>query len=342
METNRRDFIKTGLATAVAAGTVGVAKCASAASARLPVPDGARFAGMDGAWAAMYTPYFRGGERDGQLNEEMIERLVEYFIRKGLTGLYLTGSTGEGFLLSMEERERVYRRVVASAKGRLKVIAHVGCLSTDDSCKLAKKAAAAGVDWVSSVAPVYFGQSFEAAYDHYKMISEATDLPFLIYSVGKKLVPDEAVRFFDLRNVHGMKYTGRDYYDLGAMCRKLSKPAIFFAGADEQVLNGLATGRFSGCIGTTDNDIPETYVKICELAAKNDFAAAAKYQEQSCRFVDALFSVKGFFKNSMRYIGLDCGNPRRPDGIPITEAQYAEIEKAIDALGFVKKNDANT
>jgi len=346
MTTDRRDFIKTGFAAVAAAGTVGVVKSVEAAggargASALPVPDGARFAGMAGAYSAMYTPFFREGEKAGQLNEEMIEKLVEYGVKKGLTGMYLTGSTGEGFLLSMEERERVYRRAVKSAKGRLKLIAHVGCLSTDDSCKLARKAAEAGVDWVSSVAPVYFGQSFDAAYAHYQQISEATDRPFMVYSVGKKLVPDQAVKFFDLKNVHGMKYTGRDYYDFGAMCRKLSKPAIFFAGADEQVLNGLATGRFSGCIGTTDNDIPSVYVKICELAAQNDFAAARVYQEQSCRFIDALFTVKGFGKNSMRYVGLDCGNKRSPAGQPITEAQYAEIEKAIDALGFVRKNDAN-
>lgn len=341
MRMDRRNFLTAAAVTAGLGLTGSVRAAGSAVSKRLPVPEGQIFAGMAGAYSAMYTPFFREGEKAGHLNEEMIEKLVEYAVKKGLTGMYLTGSTGEGFLLSMEERERVYRRAVKTSKGRLKLIAHVGCLSTDDSCRLARKAADAGVDWVSSVAPVYFGQSFDAAYAHYRQISEATDLPFLVYSVGKKLVPDQAARFFDLKNVHGMKYTGRDYYDFGAMCRKLSKPAIFFSGADEQCLNGFATGRFSGCIGTTDNEIPGVYVKICELAAQNDFAAAAKYQEQSCRFIDALFAVKGFLKNSMRYIGLDCGNSRSPAGQPITEAQYSEIERAIDALGFVRKNDAN-
>ena len=72
MNTNRRDFLKVG---AAAVGMVGLAGGAYAADAvaKLPLPDGARFAGMSGAWAAMYTPYFRGGEKDGQLNEEMIE-----------------------------------------------------------------------------------------------------------------------------------------------------------------------------------------------------------------------------------------------------------------------------
>ena len=340
METNRREFIKTGLATAVAAGTVGVAKRASAAAAKLPVPDGARFAGMDGAWAAMYTPYFRGGEKDGQLNEEMIERLVEYFVRKGLTGLYLTGSTGEGFLLSLEERERVYRRVVASAKGRLKVIAHVGCLSTDDACRLAKRAAAAGVDWVSSVAPVYFGQNFEAAYDHYKMISEATDLPFLIYSVGKTIDPVRDAKFFSLRNVHGMKYTGYAYWSVQALRRRLDKPAIFFAGADEQVLSALAAKDvFSGCIGTTDNVIPSHFVKICELAAKGDFRSASVLQDEVVRLVELLseHDNESWHKEMMRYVGFDCGSSRAPAGHPLTGEDYAALCCKLDKLGFVTK-----
>ena len=336
----RRAFIKSALAVGAGAalrpGTAGAAE----SPAKLPVPPGAAFAGMAGAYSAMYTPFFRDGAKAGQLNEGMIERLVEYAVKTGLTGMYLTGSTGEGFLLSLDERKRVYARAAKAARGRLKLIAHVGCLNTDDACELARHAAKVGIDWVSSVAPVYFGQNFDAAYDHYKTISEATDLPFMVYAVLGKLVPDQAARFFDLRNVRGMKYTGRDYYDLGVMRRKLNKPAIFFAGADEQVLNGFATGDFSGCIGTTDNQIPDQFVKICEHVVANDFKGAAVYQENVCKFIDKLFAVPGFGKNTMRYIGLDCGDHRVPVAKPITEEQYAAVEKAADELGFIRRNDA--
>ena len=343
MNLNRRNFITSFAAAGVGSALVGKASAATSGAAKLPVPEGARFAGMSGAYSAMYTPFFRDGEKAGELNEEMIERLVEYAVKTGLTGMYLTGSTGEGFLQSLDERKRVYARAVKAAKGRLKLIAHVGCLNTDDACDLARYAAKVGVDWVSSVAPVYFGQNFEAALDHYKTISEATDLPFMVYSVLGRLNPDQAVRFFDLKNVHGMKYTGRDYYELGTLSRKISKPAIFFAGADEQVLNGLATGVFSGCIGTTDNQIPRHFVRICELAARNDFIEARKYQEEVCRLVELVCADdnESYHKSIMRYIGLDCGNSRRPHGRPLTEAEYAAYEKRIAALGFIRKDDAN-
>lgn len=341
--TSRRDFIASALAAAAAVSTANVRGETANPSLRkgLAVPDGPIFAGMGGAYSAMYTPFFRDGAKAGELNEEMIENLVEYGVRKGLAGMYLTGSTGEGFLLSLDERKRVYARAVKAAKGRLKLIAHVGCLNTDDACELARAAAKAGVDWVSSVAPVYFGQNFDAAFDHYKTISEATDLPFMVYSILGKLNPAQAVRFFELRNVHGMKYTGRDYFELGSLKRMLPKPAIFFAGADEQELNALATGEYAGVIGTTDNQMPAHHVKICRLAAEGRFLEARPYQEDVCRFVEVLMSDANFstHKSVMKYLGLDCGNARRTAGRPLSAAEYDAYIARVEALGIFRKDD---
>ncbi len=155
------------------------------------------FKGMRGAYAAMFTPF----DADGRVNEAMIERLVEHGLSNGLTGFYLTGSTGEGFLLSLDERKKVVERAAKAVAGRAKLIAHVGCVATDDAVELARHAAKHGIDWVSSVAPVYFGQTFEAAYRHYERISNATDLPFMIYSIRAAVIPDKDVKFFDLPTV---------------------------------------------------------------------------------------------------------------------------------------------
>lgn len=296
------------------------------------------FKNMDGAYAALFTPF----TADNKVNPEMIEKVMEYGIANGLRGFYLTGSTGEGFLLGEEERKLVMETAVKAAKGRCKLIAHVGCLATDDAVKLARTAADAGIDWVSSVAPVYFGQSFEAAYRHYKTISEATDLPFMVYSIGTNLVPERDVRFFDLKNVKGMKYTGRDYYAAQCLTRKLNKEAIFFAGCDEQLLCGLALGNvFSGGIGTTYNIIPKHFADICALADKGDFKAAAVKQEEANRVVELMIESENWStrKAMMRYIGLDCGACRAPYA-PLTEEEYQTFAKRFEALGIVRRNQA--
>ncbi len=304
----------------------------------LSVPKSACFKGMAGAYSALYTPF----SKDGSLNEEMIEKVIEYGISRGLRGFYLTGSTGEGFLLSSDERKRVYARAVKAANGRAKLIAHVGCMATDDAIELARYAAKIGIDWVSSVAPVYFGQCFDAAYDHYKKISSATDLPFMIYSLGADIAPDRDAKFFDLKNVKGMKYTNYKYWTVQALKNRLSKEAIFFAGADEQVLSALATGIFAGCIGTSQNIIPAHFAKICELAAANDLAAASALQAEVVRFVEQLIAMPNgsWHKSMMKYIGLDCGEGRAPNGRPLAKAELKDLFTRLDALGFVKRNDA--
>ena len=302
---------------------------------------GKEFKGMAGAFSAMFTPF----DRKGALNEEAIDRLVEYGLREGLKGFYLTGSTGEGMLLTNEERVRVYRRAVKAAKGRCKLIAQVGCVRTDDSIALARAAADAGCDWISSVAPVYFGQSFEATVRHYKMISEATDLPFLVYSFNQTLDPARDIRLFDLRNVKGMKYTGSDFYAVQRMARKLDKEAIFFAGRDELLISALALcDVFSGGIGLNYNMIPRHFAHICSLAAKGDFKAAAKWQDEANRLVDILFVPGKWdnwsnFKVLMRHVGIDCGFCRAPYA-PLTPAEARERLAAFAKLGIVRKDAA--
>ena len=296
------------------------------------------FAGMRGAYAAMFTPF----DAAGRVNEEMIEKLVEHGLANGLVGFYLTGSTGEGFLLSNDERKTVMERAAKAVAGRAKLIAHVGCVATDDAVELARFAAKVGIDWVSSVAPVYFGQTFEAAYRHYERISNATDLPFMIYSIKAAVVPSRDVKFFDLPNVKGMKYTGTDYFAVQCLRRKLvekGKEAIFFAGRDEQLVCALALRNvFSGGIGTTYNIIPRHFAEICRLSFAGDAEGAARMQDEANRVVELMIENENwsYRKAVMKYIGLDCGPYRHPY-VPLTDAEYAAFAKRIDTLGILQK-----
>lgn len=299
-----------------------------------PVLSGREFRGMQGAFAAMFTPF----DTKGRVNGDAIDALVEYGLKGGLSGFYLTGSTGEGMLLTLDERIDIYRRAVRAAKGRCKLIAQVGCVRTDDSVTLAKAAADAGVDWVSSVAPVFFGQNFPSAVRHYKAISEATDLPFMIYAYNATLVPERDIRLFDLENVKAIKYTGRDFYSCQRLRRMLGKEIAWFAGCDELLVAALAMGdTFSGGIGLNYNMIPRHFADICALCAKNDFRAAAKRQADANRLVDLV--VDAFsdnwsaFKVLMKGVGIDCGCCRAPYA-PLSKAQERAILARFKALGL--------
>ena len=298
------------------------------------------FKGMAGAYAAMFTPY----DAKGRVDPEKIARIMDYGYANGLNGFYLTGTTGEWFLLSVEERKQVYAAAVKANGGRGKLIAHVGANCTDDSVALARYAAEVGIDWVSSLAPQLYRNSFEAAMYHYRTISEATDLPFMVYSMGAALVPERDIRFFDLKNVKGMKYTGRDYYAAQGLKRRLdgNKETIWFAGCDEQLLCGLALGNvFSGGIGTTYNIIPRHFAAICTLAAKGRFREAAKWQDEANRVVELMIESDNwsYRKAMMKFIGLDCGWFRKPFE-PLSAAQYRAYAKRFAALGVAKEGQA--
>ena len=287
-----------------------------------------------GAYAAMITPF----TTDDKVNEGAIEQLIEYGLAGGLAGFYLTGSTGEGLLMSVTERKQVYRRAVKAAKSRCKLIAQVGAVRTEDSIALARYAADIGCDWISSVAPVYFGQTFEAQYRHYKDISEATNLPFMVYCFRSSLVPERDARLFDLKNVKGMKYTGSDYFAVQCLKRKLDKEAVFFAGRDEQFACAMALGNvFSGAIGTSQNFIPRHFANIYDCCVRNDFAAAAKWQGEANRFVELLISNENWstWKAMMKHVGIDCGAARKPYA-PLAPAEERKWIRRFASLKLVE------
>lgn len=329
---NRRGFIAGATMSAVATAMLGE----EGGRFPWPMPEGAEFSGMDGAFEALFTPF----ALDGSLNEEMLERQVEFALANGLKGFYLTGGTGEGLLMTLDERKRVYSRVVGVVRGRAKVIAHVGCVATDDAVALAKYAEKVGCDWVSSVAPVYFGDNFDATFQHYKTIASSTGLPFMIYSRGARIVPDVDVRYFDIPNVKGMKYTASAYWTVKSLKRRIGKPVVFMAGMDEQELCAFSYGDvFSGCIGSTDNSIPHVHSALVAAARRGDFATAAALQDQIVRFVELILEKPNtsWHKSVMKYVGLDCGWCRAPNGYPLTSAELSELFAKLDALGFVKK-----
>jgi len=304
------------------------------------VPEGSEFSGMGGAYVALMTPFTK---RD-TVNTEVIERQVAYYAGRGIRGLYVTGGTGEGLLLSKAERKRVLEAVVRANSGRIKVkvIAHIGCVNTDDAVELARHAERTGAEWISSVAPVYFGQTFAAAQRHYTQIASATGLPFLIYSAaGKELDPERDARFFDIPNVKGMKYTGSDFYALQRLIWRLGRPAIFFSGMDQLFVPAFASGCLAGCIGTTQNVVPRHFSRMYEAMTRNDFAAASRLQAEANRVVQLMVENENwsYRKAMVRYLGLDVG-AARPPYEPLAEEAYAAFAERLRKQGIVRENDA--
>ena len=287
---------------------------------------------MKGAFSAIFTPF----DAKNEVNLEMLTSIAEYQMANGIRGFFVAGSTGEGLLLSMEERIAVVEHVVGVANGRATVIAHVGHPSTDVACKLATASASAGADWVASITPIQHGTTFEGTLRHYRQISNATDLPFMIYSPDGAVDSKRDVAFFDLPNVCGLKYTGANFFSVQQLLRNIDRPIATMSGFDEQFVAGQSFG-FSGGIGSTFNFAPQTYSDIYRLYHQGDIKPAAALQESINRVTDLMVSYENwsYRKAIMKYIGFDCGWARAPYA-PLTDSEYEHFAEQLQKLDVLR------
>ncbi|MDD4024455.1 MAG: dihydrodipicolinate synthase family protein [Kiritimatiellae bacterium] len=293
------------------------------------------FEEMRGAYSALFTPY----TKDNRINTEMIGRLVEHQLAGGLRGFFVGGTTGESMLLTLDERKLVLETVVAANRGRGKVIAHVGAVRTEDSVDLARHAADCGADWVASVPPVYFAQTFEGTLYHYSQIAGASDLPFMVYAFRTTVDPERDARLFEIKNLKGMKFTNSNYYSIQQLRRRLDKPALFLSGMDELLVCALSMGVFHGGIGTTYNMLPRHFAEICRLVLECGDVAAARPLQHEANALIALalkYGNMSYSKAIMRFMGLDCGYCRAPFP-PVSEEQYAAFADELRAQGILQE-----
>ena len=170
-------------------------------------------------------------DKEENVDTDCTRRMVEFMLEHGADGFYLTGSTGECFTMTMEERNLVVDTVIDQVKGRVPVIVHVGDIGTKKSIELAEHACRAGADAISSVPPFYW--KFRAAdiYDYYKDISESTPLPMVVYNIqlAGLMDMDLLLKLAALPNVHGLKYTARSHDEMGFIKEKLGPDFMIYS-----------------------------------------------------------------------------------------------------------------
>ena len=134
----------------------------------------------EGVIPAFYACYDEAGE----VSPERVRALTQYFIDKGVKGVYVNGSSGECIYLSVADRKLILENVMEVAKGKLTVIAHVACNNTKDSVELAKHAESLGVDAIAAIPPIYFRlPDYSIAKYWNDMSAAAPNTDFVIYNI---------------------------------------------------------------------------------------------------------------------------------------------------------------
>jgi N-acetylneuraminate lyase len=266
---------------------------------------------------AAFTPLHPNGD----INLDLIPQLTDHLISHASAGLYVCGSTGEGPLLSVAERQTVAKAYVDAAAGRVPIIVQVGHESLREAATLAAHAAEVGAAAISAVPPTYFKPgNIDALIDSLAEITHvAPDLPFYYYHIPERSgVALDMVAFLEaaedrLPTLAGIKFSSPELYLLQA-CQQVAggKYDILF-GVDEMLVAGLASG-VRGAVGSTYNMLAPLYHAMMAAHAAGDREKAEQLQGEAVTLVLIMLKHGGLpaIKACMKLIGLDCGPTRLP------------------------------
>ena len=285
-----------------------------------------------GVIPAFYACY----DAEGNISVEGVKALTRHLIAKGVKGVYVGGSSGECIYQHVEERKTVLEAVMSEAKGKLTVIAHVGCNNTADSMELARHAESVGVDAIASIPPIYFHLPEYAIAKYWNdMSAAAPNTEFVIYNIpqlaGTALTMSLLNEMLKNPNVVAVKNSSMPtqdiqmFKDAGIQARGADGFAVF-NGPDEQFVSGRVMGA-----------------AMNEHLEKGEIAKARAIQYEANRIIYKMCSAHGNLyavqKEILRRMyGLELGSVRAPmpglipEDEPIVAEAQAMIEAAIAKL----------
>ena len=255
-------------------------------------------------------------DRDENFDEKGMRQLVNFLLDSGVNGLYLTGSTGEGFLMDNAERKKVVEVVMDEVKDRVPVVVHVGAIGTRLSIDLAKHAQIVGASGISSVPPFYWRFSENQIVEYYEAISKACSLPMIVYNVplAGLLGMNAIKRLAKIENVKGIKYTALSHYEITQIKDEVGSDFLVYSGADEMAISGLLAGA-DGIIGSFYNIMPELFIAINKAVEKKDMDEAVRLQKQAVEIIMYALQIPSFYsgmKAVLRWMGIEAGYCRAP------------------------------
>ena len=283
-----------------------------------------------------------GYRDDGTINLDVIPPYAEMLQANGVAGVFVNGTTGEGFSLTLSERRALAERWVQAAPNGFRVIIHVGHTCQAQSRALAAHAADIGAAAVGEIGPIFFRPaSVEALVDYCaETAAAAPNLPYYYYhmpSMNQVLFPmTDFLRLADeaIPNLAGIKYTHSDIDDYAhCLAFRDGKYDILF-GRDEFLIQGLTVGA-QGAVGSTYNIMTRLYLDLAAAFHAGDRPEAERLQAISAETCTTMADTGGFgscLKAILKTMGLDLGGMRRPQ-VNVTQAQLARLEQDLTRIG---------
>ena len=294
-----------------------------------------------GILPALVTPF----REDDTIDHGVLRRLVRHHLGKGCHGFYLCGSTGEGLLLSRDERRSVVETVLEEVAGAVPVVVHVGTLSTAEAVRLAEDAKRAGAAAVASLPPLYYRVGPKGIEEHLKAIAVGSELPTYYYHIpeltGVFENPEEFIETLGrVPGVVGVKFTSSDLYLMWAALETSGGRLSVLNGRDQMLVQALVTGARGG-VGSTYNYQIETIVGLYEAFCAGDLEGAKRLQWRANRVIRLLIRHGGNLaaeKAILRLMGFEVGRPRGPL-TPYPEERMEVLRRDLEEIGLLRETN---
>ncbi|MGY3438266.1 4-hydroxy-tetrahydrodipicolinate synthase [Marinovum sp. KMM 9879] len=287
-----------------------------------------------GSMPALVTPF-----KNGEIDLETLEKLVDWHVEQGSTALVPVGTTGESPTLTHKEHELVVTEVVRAAAGRIPVIAGAGSNNTAELIRLAKHAKSVGAEAALVVTPYYNKPTQAGLIAHFTAITEAVDLPIIIYNIPPRSVVDMTPATMGalakLKNIIGVKDATGDLARVSAQRITCGTDFVQLSGEDGTAHGFNAQGGV-GVISVTANVAPKLCSDVQKACLAGDYATALQVQDKLMPLHQAIFTEPGLcgVKYAMSKLGL-CENSVRLPLLPVTEATQAKIDAGLRHAGLL-------
>lgn len=290
---------------------------------------------IKGIFAPIPTPFV-----DDEVAYDKLEENLGKWGKTGLAGVVVMGSNGEAPYLDDDEKVELWSFTRKHFPAAKMVIAGTGMESTRATVRLTKRAADAGASHALVISPSYFKANMKepALERYYTDVADKSPIPVLVYNMpgntGVNLSSGLVVRLSTHPNIVGVKDSSGNIVQISEIINGAPESFSVFAGSASFLLPSIIMGARGGTLATA-NVVPDLCVKILDLANEGKLAEARQVQRSVLALnalVTSKYGVAGL-KAALDMIGFFGGTPRKPM-LPATDAEKAEIRKALEKLGL--------
>lgn len=233
---------------------------------------------VKGVITALITPL----NSDGSLCAECLKDLIEFQSRSGVQGLYLTGTAGEGVILPVEVRAKVFEKALEFAGKNMYLLPHVGGANVDSVIELAKRARDTGYREVSVIAPIFHKPSRKGLVNYFELISSKADVSVIMYNnpnrQGYNVTPDDFQALVEaVPAIKGIKDTSRDVSQLLELVTRFGNKYFIAGGGDDLLFYTFFIGAHAH-VCALSNVVPEAAVRIYRSVVEGKFKEALEVQ----------------------------------------------------------------